>query len=193
MKIIIRLFFLLIVLANLSVSLPPPSDSDKSLWSSFLNLNRTYLASNFFRSLERSGFHNRWNMFTHSFSEKDHPWYNVFYRVEVMDANKRITRGKFPPDDWGGFFKHYADYRYFRYMANFWSAKLHYLSSLERYYAKKHLESFPDSKFPLEVRILAISDKIPAPNSSPIATSEEVIAKSTYSKAQVYCATEKKL
>jgi hypothetical protein len=162
-RILVRLFFLFIVIGNLAINLPPPGPPPHNLWRSALAWNQRNVIPCFARYFENFNFYHGWAMFAHTPNDTSHDWVNNWYTATVTDAKGIEKKIDFNAPASRPFFSRYVDYREVRYKQNLSAFFNWYLPAFERHFARDYLDLNPNAVFPLRIKVDHVIEPIMAP------------------------------
>ena len=186
---VIRILVVILVLTNVSVSVPESSSQMTLFPRTFLGLNDALLRPLSTSLLEPLGIHNRWNMFAHHPNDTEHAWKNFKYFVEFSDASGRFASYDIFPAEKIGFCERYLCYRQQRFKTSFWDLRQQFGQPLLASHLRIFMRENPDVQFPVTAQVNLHMTYLLAPGSNRIETEPIVLTvnEMTFQSASDIC------
>ncbi len=186
---VIRIFVVLIVMTNISASVPESAVHMTLLPRTILGLNDALLRPISTSLLEPLGIHNRWNMFTHHPNDTEHSWKNTKYFVEFRDGTGRSASYDIFPAEKLSFCERYVRYRQQRFKTCFWDLRQAYGQPLMESYLRVFARENPEFQFPVTAQVNLQMTYILAPGSNRVETEPilQAVNQMTFHSANDVC------
>jgi hypothetical protein len=169
-RIAVVTFFIFFTLGNWSICLTPARAGAGDIISRLRNLNAETVRPIFGLIWRRAGLRNSWEMFAHPIAVPDdsHRWYNSRFVVDVMDAEGRHRRYRFPNLRNDDLLIRYPQLRDEDYFKSFPVFRNGLYIPFSRQMVRRLRSEVGELTFPVKVKLTLVGQKIAPPLAMPI-------------------------